>query len=489
MKTASKRGVFAVLISLGLLLTAAAPAQARPSYFQAMKTHFGIVDDSNLDACYVCHLRYAGTGTRNPFGYSVQQYLYAGKSIQESLMLVEDLDSDGDGFTNIEELTVELTLPGFSCENFEDAVGAPLGFDSFVTPGVTTCRDPIEIHTAPSSFGFITDANTTDSLEVQIWNLGHENPLVIDSVDLTDVTNGALSLVNNLSLPTSVATGEFVTVELQFAPTSTTAASGTLEIASNDPDDGLLQISVSALGVVRPLNPLAERLACRDAIQKRFASYGKTQLREWTKCFTNEALGFRCRDARRDQKISRAEAKFATFIGGARDKECIGVGMTATRLDMPATCGGRCSEINLTGIARVRSCALCRQNEALEDALLAAFGAAPPDLPFATSGSDTAKCVKTIGKAMAKVVPAIQKELAACASEKLATGGDRNECAGETAERVAKLRTKIDAAVAKCADVTGLSGCAFGEEAAPDCLGDAATAIAQNLADTVWDEY
>ncbi|MFP6664369.1 MAG: hypothetical protein VCC00_09235 [Deltaproteobacteria bacterium] len=487
MKTLRK--LASLVVTFGMLLVGATSAQARPTYFQAMKTHFGIADDSNLDACYVCHLRYTGTSTRNPFGYAVQQYLYTGKSIQESLTLVEDLDSDGDGFTNIEELTIELTLPGFSCANFEDAVGAPLGFDSFVTPGIDTCRDPIEIHTAPSTFGFITDANTVDSLEVQIWNLGHEDPLVIDSVDLTNIGNTALSLVHDLILPVSIATDEFVTIELQFAPSSTLATSATLEIASNDPNDALLALPVNALGTVRPLNPLSERLACRDVIQKRLASYGKTQLREWTKCFTSEALGFRCQEARRDQKIARAEAKLASFVGGSKDKECIGTGMTAARLDMPVTCGGGCSALSLTGIASIRSCALCRQNEARDALLLAAFGTTPPDLPFATSGRDAAKCVKKIGKAMAKVVPAIQKELAACASEKLASGGDREDCTAETAERIGKLRAKVDAAVAACSDIEGLAGCAFGDDADPLCAGDAAVAIGQNLADTVWVEY
>lgn len=478
-----------LLLANALFLLPAAAAEARPTYFQEMKTYFGVPDDSRVDGCIVCHLQYNGAGTRNRFGYSIQQYLYTGKSIQEALPLVADLDSDGDGYTNADELINWLTLPGFDCSNFEEASNAPLDLDTYVTPEVATCRDPIEIDVQPGTAGFVTDAGETDAVTMTIWNLGYENDLEISAIELVDVNGSGLSLVHGNELPVSVPPGDSITVDLRFAPSGVEAASATLRISSNDPDDAARDIAISALGIQRTLASLEERLACRGEIQKRFASYTKLHLREWVGCFAAEAAGFRCRSARRDQKIGRAEQKLESFLAGPKDKACYGVGMNAARLDMPEVCGGGCGEIPLTGIASVRECLVCRQQEASEATLTAAFATTPPDLPQAGGGGDATKCAKRIGKTVAKVIPAIQKELAACAAEKLASGGDRSLCAAERAETLVRLRTKIDAAVAKCSDVEGLAGCAFEEDAEGTCLGDAAVEIGQDLVDAVWDEY
>lgn len=478
-----------LLLAIAIVCGSGADAMARPSYFQEAKSFFGVPDDSVLDACILCHLQFNGTGTRNPFGYSVQQYLYAGKSIQETLPLVAAIDSDGDGYTNEEEIVTWLTLPGFDCSNFEDARGAPIDLDTYVTPGVATCRDPIEIQVSPGSAGFVTDAGTTDSVTLTIWNLGYANDLEISAIELVDVSGSGLSLVNETALPASLVPGSSISVDVTFAPSGVQAAAGTVRISSNDADDPTYEIDVNGLGVQRSLASLEERLACRDEIQKRFAAYTRTHLREWVGCYAAEAANFRCRSARRDQKIGREEEKLDSFLAGPKDKACSGVGMNAFRLDMPATCGGDCESISLTSIASVRECLICRQEAATGDALAAAFSAQPPDLPVGASSAEAAKCAKLIGKTVAKIIPAIQKELSDCASEKLATSGDRSECATERADKLTRLRTKVDAAVAKCLDVEGLSGCAFEDEAESTCLGDATLSIGNGLVEAVWAEY
>lgn len=476
-------------LALGLTLLAVGTAQARPTYFEAMKSHFAVIDESNLDTCLVCHMTSLGGGTRNPFGLNVQQYLYAGKSIQETLQLVEDLDSDNDGSTNVEELATFLTLPGFSCENFEEASGAPLQFDAWVTPGVATCRNPVEIAAVPSSAGFITESGATDTFTITIWNLGYQDTLTITDLALTNVVGDGLSLVSSLTLPVTILPNDFVDLELHYAPLGTSAVTGTLEVTSNDPVIPILDVPINGLGIERNLAPLAERLACRASLQKRFASYSKSHLREWAGCFAQETAGYRCREAKREQKLGRALVKLEASIAGPKDKHCQGVGMNAARLDMPETCGGECASISLTGMASIRSCALCRQETATRDALIAAFGTSSPDLPTALGSSEASKCAKTLGKLVARVIPAIQRELADCAHEKLEDGGDRSDCAAERADRLAQLRAKVDAAVSRCVEVDGLSGCAFEEEADPACLGDAVVEIGHYLVDTLWDEY
>ena len=478
-----------VVLFVASLVTPLTTADARPTYFLAMKSYFAVPDNSNVDHCSVCHLNYEGTGTRNPFGMSVQQYLYTGKSIQETLPLVAGLDSDGDTYTNDEELRIYLTQPGFSCDNFEEARGEPLDFDAGVTPNVATCRAPVEIEVLPSTAGFVTDAGTTDTFTIDIWNLGYSTDLTITDLNLSNLNNATLSLANLPTLPLVLASGEQTSFEIVFSPTGTVASAGQVNIISDDPAASVIEIPINALGIERTLSSLEDRLACRQNIQKQFAIYGRLQLRESLNCFAREASNLRCAQARSNQKVARAAIKLASFVGGEKDLTCIAKGITAPRLDMPAACGGSCGDILLTGMASINACLVCRQDELTNTILQATFDASPPDTPTGTSTGAVRRCIKSISKTVAKVIPSIQKELADCADEKLTNGGDASSCATDRATRVHQLKTKIDAAVAKCAGVDNVPGCAFANGAATTCLGDAAVATAESLVEAVWDEY
>ena len=482
--------LFAALVILTASLVAPLhEAEARPTYFLAMKSYFAVPDNSNVDHCSVCHLTYEGTGTRNPFGIAVQQYLYTGKSIQETLPLVASLDSDGDGYTNDDELRIYLTQPGFSCENFEDARGEPLDFDAGVTPNVATCRAPTEIEVLPSSAGFVTDASSTDFLVIDIWNLGYSDDLTITDLNLSDLNNATLSLANGPALPIVLAPGEQTSVEIVFSPIGTVASSGQLNIVSDDPATPSIGIPINALGVQRTLSSLEDRVACRQNIQKQFSIYSRLQLKESLNCFARQASNVRCARARSDQKIQRAAIKLASFVGGEKDLLCLANGVTASRLDMPATCGGGCSDITLTGMASVNACLVCRQSETTNAILQATFDASLPDSPLGTSTAAARRCIKSISKTVAKVIPAIQKELAECADEKLNNGEDASTCASERAMRISQLKIKIDATVAKCADVDNVPGCSFATPPSSNCLSDAALAAAESLVEAVWEEY
>ncbi|MFN8578579.1 MAG: hypothetical protein U0354_17255 [Candidatus Sericytochromatia bacterium] len=57
--------------------------------------------------CEMCH-----SGTKlNPFGEDFAKYWRKDKNIEKSFIMVEDKDSDGDGFSNITEIKA-MTLPG-----------------------------------------------------------------------------------------------------------------------------------------------------------------------------------------------------------------------------------------------------------------------------------------------------------------------------------------------------------------------------------------
>ena len=484
-----KQILSALLVMLASVLATTSPADARPTYFQEMKSYFAVSDNTPVDECIVCHLNYTGTGTRNPFGLSVQQYLYTGRSIQDALPLVAGLDSDNDGYTNDDELRIYLTQPGFSCDNFEDARGEPLDFDASVTPGVATCRAPVEIEVLPTTAGFVTDAGTTDTFTVEIWNLGYSADLTITDLNLSGLNNATLSLSNLPALPLVLTPGDQTSFDLVFSPAGTVASSGQVNIVSDDPTTPTVIVPINALGVQRTLSSLEDRVACRESLQKNFATYSRLDLREAMNCFTRQASNVRCAEARSEQKIARAEIKLASFVGGEKDQLCLDKGITASRLDMPTTCGGGCGDITLSGMASVNDCFLCRQAEARNAVLQATFDAAPPDTPTGNSTAAVRKCIKSISKTVAKVIPGIQKELAECANEKLESGEDDASCPTERATRINQLKTKIDAAVAKCADVPDVPGCAFADGASPTCLSEAANTAAENLVKTVWDKY
>jgi hypothetical protein len=76
---------------------------ARPAYLEAYNQQYDI-EDTKLDACLNCHISPNGGGARNPYGMA-----YEGND--KDFASIESLDSDGDGFTNLEEINA-LTFPG-----------------------------------------------------------------------------------------------------------------------------------------------------------------------------------------------------------------------------------------------------------------------------------------------------------------------------------------------------------------------------------------
>ncbi|HEY6073239.1 MAG TPA: Ig-like domain-containing protein [Anaerolineales bacterium] len=83
-------------------------ALAKGSYLTSFTTKYPATAVSKLNSCNVCHGS-GGTSTWNPYGQAIRST--AGADITARITAVEGLDSDGDGFTNIAEITA-LTYPG-----------------------------------------------------------------------------------------------------------------------------------------------------------------------------------------------------------------------------------------------------------------------------------------------------------------------------------------------------------------------------------------
>nr|WP_321498298.1 PGF-CTERM sorting domain-containing protein [uncultured Methanolobus sp.] len=80
---------------------------ARPNYMTAFVDQYDL-RDTRLATCDTCHVNPNGGGARDSYGLA---YAENGKDF----VAIEDLDSDGDGFTNIEEINA-LTFPGHSAD-------------------------------------------------------------------------------------------------------------------------------------------------------------------------------------------------------------------------------------------------------------------------------------------------------------------------------------------------------------------------------------
>ncbi|HEY2389378.1 MAG TPA: hypothetical protein VGK30_20685 [Candidatus Binatia bacterium] len=475
---ALRLGLFAVA-ALAVVVSAR-PAAARPTYFEVFTSRYGIDSSDRLYACGVCHYKWTGTGARNPFGTAVEQQLYVGKSITQALTDVESGDADGDGYTNVDEITNFRTLPGYSCNNYFDATGAPTGYDTYITPNVASCLEPLDIRVSPTSISTIANANDTVAIDLTVYNNGSTFPLNVSSYDLEPGTNAAFS-ISGPTAPFQIPVSGSVTIQVTFAPTSAVIASGTLRIVSDDPDESPLDVPMTAIGVSRTLAPADQRAACLRTVEAAYRRYGKTHLQQWGRCYAAEASGLGCDAGTRDLKIAKAEARLRTKVGGTADRRCGGAGLTPFILGYPTSCGGTCGGITVNSLSALDDCLVCRQTEVMNAALGASIGATPPDLP-APVGSAAAACGRRLIDGLASAVSGVQKALGRCELGNI-TAATPVLCASTESSDIAALQARADAQPLRCTDTTGLSGCLFGMSADPTCLGTTGATLGTTLTD------
>ncbi|TDI94712.1 MAG: hypothetical protein E2O73_16405 [Deltaproteobacteria bacterium] len=469
---------------IGVLLWPGSEAHARSTYFDNFTALYGISEGDNLNACGVCHFLWEGPGARNLFGSEVEQQLYLGKTILRSLQDVEGNDSDSDGFTNLAEIVTFQTLPGYNCDNFFEAVSAPLDYHTYITPGVASCLEPLDIRVSPTTIPVFADVGDVKTAPLTIFNNGIDFPLTIFSYALLPGSHPAYSL-EGPNTPLDIPVGEKTTVDIVFAPLAPALASGTLRISSNDPNEGELDVPISGLAVIHPVASAGDRALCLSEVDKQYRRYSKKHFREWERCYLAEVTGVACDTGRRDLKLQQAETKLRDAIGGSKDKRCLGNGLTPSLLDFPQDCGGACGHIDLNSIAALAECLICRQQEALQDALAAAMGTAPPDLPPNTLTGSAAKCQDKLIGAVSKGIGKIHKELGECELENI-TSGAPVDCATNRAALIAKVQEKVDSRIDQCKDASGLLGCLFDDpnNADPSCLGNATLSIGSDLVET-----
>lgn len=471
------------MVTLMLALAIGRSAEARPVYFEAFTTRYGITPSDRTYACGNCHIRWGGTGARNPFGAAVEQQLYLGKSITQALEDLEPMDADSDGFSNLDEALNYQTLPGYSCDNFFLADGAPIGYDSFITPLVPSCLEPKDIRVSPTSLSYITKAGTSDVLQVQVINNGSADPITLTAYGFIAGSHPALS-VSGPPLPLVLNVGEIVELDVTFSPPSAIIASGTLRITSDDPDEPTVDLPAQGFGFTQTLASVDDRVRCLKSIDKELRRYSDRAFREWNRCFVDEVRGIACDVGTRDLKIAQAETRFRDAVGGVKDEVCAGDNLNGSLLGLPPTCGGTCNQA-VTTIASFASCLVCRANEGRDEMLRQGIGTAPPDSPPNIAGTRAAnKCEKQVASRIAKGIASVQKVLGRC---ELANVGETTpiDCAAANASALTKIRNQVDEARNRCTDATGLLGCLY-EGGTEHCLGDAAMSIGSTLVDAVF---
>jgi hypothetical protein len=471
---------FAVCLAVLAVLAATRHAQARPQYFEIFTTRYDIASGDRLYACGVCHLKWTGTGGRNPFGTAVEQQLYVGKQINQALQDIEGDDADVDGFTNVDEIVNYLTLPGYSCTNFYDAIGAPVGFDTYITPMVASCLEPLDIRVSPTSVSVLANAGDVVVETVTIHNNGSTDPLNVSSYALVAGTHAAFS-ISGPATPVQIPVGSSIAVDVVFAPAAGALATGTLRITSDDPDEGTLDVPLAGIGVNRVLAPAEDRAACLKSVDSAFRRYAKTHLQQWSRCYGDEIAGRACDAGVRDVKIGKAAARLRAKVGGTADRRCAGAGLKPFPLGFDNTCGGGCGDIVLSNMSAFADCLVCRQEEVTRAALVASSGTMPPDVP-ASVGAEAAACGRRLVDKLGSSVGGVQKLLGRCEIGNI-TAATPVDCAATYATDLAAVRARIDAQVGRCGDTTGLGGCLFGVGADPACLGTTATTLGTTLVD------
>ena len=190
----------------GLLAIFGGLAHARSSYLTSFNTQYG-TSGTVLDTCSTCHGS-GGTSTWNPYGQAIRS-LGSGVAITTRMTNVEPLDSDGDGFTNIAEITAR-TFPG-------DPASKPAPTDT--TPPTVSSTNP-----AGNQTGVATNVAVTATFSE-----------AVKSVSATTFTlkAGAASVTGTVTLSGTTATFTPAAPLAYSTAYTATITTGVTDLANN----------------------------------------------------------------------------------------------------------------------------------------------------------------------------------------------------------------------------------------------------------------
>lgn len=193
--------VFFVSASLSVL-TAQAKPPIRTAFFDAYPGAVGSkLDDltDKPDHCGVCHYKFDGKGTRNPYGARVESfYSTNGNDAAAAILAARFFDSDGDGVTNHFEITETNlysntpTFPGLSAANTNlvlDLTAAQLAeLGGYLTPVTGSDTTPPVVTVIYPNGGQTFTANYATNV---MWSATDASPIA--SVSLFLSTNNGVN--------------------------------------------------------------------------------------------------------------------------------------------------------------------------------------------------------------------------------------------------------------------------------------------------------
>lgn len=175
----SRPGWVTVLSCALATFVGAATSHAKPnirqSFFNAYPTAVGSRLDtvpSSANHCGVCHYAFTGAGPRNPYGSAVEAalpgYPNTDSGRQAAIHSIETTDSDGDGYSNLTEITNLTqysntpTFPGLTSGNVGLVTGVTLSeITPYLTPGNSSdTQPPTIVVSAPNGGETLTGGAT-----------------------------------------------------------------------------------------------------------------------------------------------------------------------------------------------------------------------------------------------------------------------------------------------------------------------------------------
>ncbi len=137
-------GALVLALGAGLLLRRPTPASATPSFLTLAEAQYPFIVGSRIDTCNLCHVPNA-IPSLNAYG---TDFLNHGLNAA-ALTAIENLDSDSDGFTNIQELRA-LTFPGDPTDHPQAASATPTATSPSI-PTTAPSNTPTTVPTAVPS--------------------------------------------------------------------------------------------------------------------------------------------------------------------------------------------------------------------------------------------------------------------------------------------------------------------------------------------------
>jgi hypothetical protein len=191
--------IVALVIVAGVLALSGGQAHAKSSFLTSFNSQYG-TSGTALNTCNVCHGS-GGTSTWNSYGQAIRS-LGSSVTITTRMTNVESLDSDGDGFTNIVEITAR-TFPG-------DPGSTPAPTDT--TPPKVNSTNPADRQTGVAVNADVTAtfSEAVKSVSGTTFTLKAGGTSVAGTVTLSGTTatfNPSAPLANATTYTATITTG------------------------------------------------------------------------------------------------------------------------------------------------------------------------------------------------------------------------------------------------------------------------------------------